>query len=283
MIKNFFLISANILLVACVSMKAVHADRVQKQTVQQVSQHIKPCRVQGKTMFLTGDIDPSMLDCVKSLANTHPHGFKTVRLDSPGGNVEAALDIAEILADYHADMIVKHDCSSSCANYFLPVAKSIRLEEGAGILLHGTIDDGLVEIWKQDKSETFKNTSNKYENHIQLVEKSLAFLNRHHIHRGWWLWRTHQDRLNNNFGRYVKGKPQDWPNLMCYFRHCVRSYILAEESFLKSCLKGVQIYPFNNTAVQRMYTDKKFRKRMTRQGVYPSGTMRCTPPSFKRT
>ena len=57
---------------------------------------------------------------------------------------------------------------------------------------------------------------------------------------------------------------------------------MVEEPFLTSCLKDVKIYPFKNTAVQRMYTDKKFRKRMTKQGVYPSGAMRCTQADVNR-
>lgn len=78
-----------------------------------------------------------MLDCVREQDLT---GIDTVLLKSRGGSFDSAMKIGELIAPLGAHMIVKDYCNSSCANFFLPLASSIRVEAKAEVLLHGSID-----------------------------------------------------------------------------------------------------------------------------------------------
>ncbi len=233
-----------------------------------------PCKAKANTLYLDGYINKKMLGCVQTLVQNRSTPIKTISVDSPGGEVDTAIDIADMIAPYKADLLVRKECNSSCADYFIPVSKSVRLEKGAYILIHGTIDSGSIE-------ESRKKYPGAYEKNRQLVKKNLDFLLRHHIHKGWWLWRDPEDskEYGTSYGKFITGKP--------YFRNSFpyihigskNGAVMVEEKFIKSCLgETVYIYPFKGTLVQNLYQDKKLMKKAMKQWVQPSGTMRCKKP-----
>ncbi len=63
---------------------------------------------------------------------------RTLRITSQGGDEAAALAIAEAIFSQGVQVHVSGYCLSACANAILPAAKSISIDAGAVIALHGS-------------------------------------------------------------------------------------------------------------------------------------------------
>ena len=101
------------------------------------------------------------------LLDKHPDVPLVVK--STGGAVNAAIDVARTMLRHRTRLIIRGECLSSCANYWLPVARFVEVEEGGVILFHGdarttldhlvdprTIDEetrrGMAEVVVQERS-----------------------------------------------------------------------------------------------------------------------------------
>lgn len=56
---------------------------------------------------------------------------------SGGGAVNAAIEAATVMARQRIRLTIRGQCLSSCANYWLPAAASVDVEEGSAIGFHG--------------------------------------------------------------------------------------------------------------------------------------------------
>lgn len=65
--------------------------------------------------------------------------YKTLVIASPGGDVEAALDIAETVLNAKMDVEVQYLCASSCANYIFPAGARKLISPGAVVGWHGNV------------------------------------------------------------------------------------------------------------------------------------------------
>ena len=63
----------------------------------------------------------------------------TVVLTSRGGDVEAALDIANAIHDRGLDVVVRGHCVSSCANYLFLAGRNRMIEPDSFLGFHGTL------------------------------------------------------------------------------------------------------------------------------------------------
>ena len=212
------------------------------------------CGLAGGVLRLTGPTDAAMLDCVEALGRIQAD---TVVLSSSGGRVDTAIRIAERLQPLHAEMVVADGCHSSCANYFLPVARRIRLEPGALILLHGSIDAMFV---------------GEYPGAAGLAEQQANFAATHDVHLGWLLYRTPEEGARRAASAHLTGRQETWRAQSGEAR--IRM-VAVEEMMLRSCLPDVEVVPFVDTFTQRARADAGLRRRMTHQGAYPSGSMVC--------
>mgnify|MGYP000020161771 CR=1 FL=1 len=216
----------------------------------------------GQHLTLSGPTDEKMLSCVQE--NTSPK-LTAITVNSNGGNVETAIKAAKLLAENDLTITVKANCNSSCANYFLPIARQIVLQKNSKILLHGSIDEGLIA-----KAALEAENGKAPEWGTALVRTQSEFAKTHRIHPGWLLYRTAEDYANRAQSQYVKGRPEVWaddgPPIKMY---------LVEETFFKSCLQHVIIGSFENTRAAQIYTDEAIRKSYLKQGIYPTGLMRC--------
>jgi hypothetical protein len=222
-----------------------------------------PCELLSPdVLVLRGSTDQQMLDCVSAAPRS---SVKTVVVTSPGGVVSTAIPIAEIIAGMNAEVVVRGQCNSSCANYFLPVARRVTLEPGALVLLHGSIDDAYMAKTQNAPPEARERDRAAY-------AMQRAFAEKRHVALGWLLFRAPEPRASGRFGEYLSGDVERWGE-----RGAHRDRAIAvEERLMRSCLRGVEITPFKDTAVQRLYTDAGLRERLRRRGVYPSGTLACT-------
>lgn len=217
-----------------------------------------PCAMTSDgDLLLRGSTTEPMLACVRAL-KTAP--VKRVVLDSNGGPVAVAVQIGEILADYHAEMVIRGQCNSSCANYFLPVARKITVEAGSLVLLHGSLDDNTLAQTAGDPAKT-----------RQQYDAQMAYVERHHIHRGWLMMRSAEDFAARRPSQYVSGQIGQ-PFLAG--ASSIKA-MLVEEVFMRSCLPDVEITPFKDTMAQRVYVDESAARALARQGVFPSGSIAC--------
>ncbi|MEL0628869.1 hypothetical protein [Psychromonas aquatilis] len=68
-------------------------------------------------------------------------------VNSLGGNVHAAMDLADWIKENNISLIVEGNCFSSCANYFIPGASSVLIKSRSIAGLHG---GALQKIWRRN-------------------------------------------------------------------------------------------------------------------------------------
>lgn len=83
-----------------------------------------------------------LADCLERLGQTE---IAELRITSGGGDAWDTLEIAKKLRGHLDLVVVDGMCASSCANYLLPVAKRVRVEPHAYVLLHGSIEVGIFD------------------------------------------------------------------------------------------------------------------------------------------
>lgn len=219
------------------------------------------------TLMLSGNTDAKMLACVKS---KDLGSVKTVKVNSRGGSVDEALQIGEILAPLHAEFIIAKQCSSSCANFFLPIARKITLQKNAFIIIHGSMDPGIARKVAQETPDVKGVTI------WDIVERQQLYAVKYDIHRGWLMYRETYENGGGSQFDYVNGQLawMDDPGTI--------KMILVEERMLRSCLPNVDITPFVDTRADRARAKEKTRRRLVKQGIRLSGTWECIGPSSAR-
>lgn len=85
-------------------------------------------------LVLIGTIDVNMAQAVKELTGRYP--IRAVVVDSYGGNIDSAMDIAAILRAKKLDLIVDGRCLSACANYLFPAAARKTVLPGSVVGIH---------------------------------------------------------------------------------------------------------------------------------------------------
>lgn len=229
------------------------------------------CRQETAERFsLTGRIDAAMAECVS--AAFQPTTRELI-LRSPGGDVASALDIAQHFEGRRLTMRVRRQCSSSCANYFLPLAGRIVVESGALIELHGSIDPWTADrvlrrleaelrtqgVAAADIPVRIESARVKF---AALVERQAAFADRNRISPGWLLYRT----PGSDEVRGLDRRPAT-----------AGRYLLVEEPMLRSCLPGVEIDPFQAELNRRWLRSMRRLSLMWTRTV-PSDQTICSAP-----
>lgn len=243
------------------------------------------CRQLSPSVFvIDGGIDKAMRACV---AATLGAGTTEVIVSSGGGDIEAALDIADLLARPGLTVRVREWCYSSCANYFLPLAARLVVEPGATIVLHGGIDpqylrEGHIGRRSQLLRDRMKLRPDLSRAVVEaefgasitslqaLVERQKQFALKHGVGLGWFLYREPGDR---EFGRFLSGEAGSSPGVFGW------RYLLAEEPLLRSCLPGVALDSYQAdleaSFIGNAERFAKFRKAKGRRSLQ----LRCSPPT----
>ncbi len=211
------------------------------------------CEQRTPTMFvLKGLIDADLAKCVATrLAPTTTE----LVVDSQGGQVGAALDIAERLSTLN-DLTIRVDglCMSSCADFFLPMARRLIAEPRAIIALHGGIDPALVSRSAPDKR--FALTA--------LAQRQMDFARRRHIPPGWLLYRTAEaptrvDGLDGAYRWVTSSEPEVY---------------LVEGPMLRTCLPWLDIGDYQARLEAERFTPDAIA-RLKRNRVAATGTVVC--------
>jgi len=217
------------------------------------------CRQETPEVFvLEGRITPALATCV---AAAFQPTTREVILNSMGGDVASALDIAGQFEGRRLTMRVRGQCNSSCANYFLPLAGRIVVEPGALILLHGGVDPWTVERTRQQRPAGPDPTGSGGPGALAARQADFAAQNR--IPPGWLLYREARSD-----GLVVKGLSRS-------LRPRGRS-VLVEEPMLRSCLTGADIEPYQDD-LRRRWLGSYRRLGLYLSRIEPSGATVCVP------
>lgn len=232
-----------------------------------------PCEQRTPEVFvLQGETNVALAACV---ASAFRPTTRELLLDSPGGNVDRALDIAAHFEGRGLTMRVVDECNSSCANYFLPLAGRIIVEPEAIVMLHGSLDPALRghlvdqrEAFIRDQISagvTRQEAQVRHEGLLTTLDEISArqagFAARNGVPSGWLLYR----RPGSDEIEGVSGAP-DGP---------VRQALIVEEAFMRSCLRRAQIEPYD-ARLGRGPIGLAVRTISRLRGFAWSGEMRCT-------
>lgn len=240
------------------------------------------CRQETPSRFvIEGEIAAPLLRCVQ--ANLAPTTREIV-LNSPGGDVAEAIEIADLLADRSLTARVTGHCASACASILLPMASRIVVEPGALVMIHPGPDDGMMAQWElkrpvrlaalereglsseaaeaQDLEETQRQRA--------VIDAVRQFLQRHDLHPGWMVWRLPHPQDPMRFG--LAGLRHVSPNLVQDISD--DGWILVEEPLMRSCLPRLQIDPYQND-LRRRWLRSPLRLGLISRKITPSGTAVC--------
>ena len=94
---------------------------------------------QADTIVYSGDISDTANEAVLSLLKMHPQTFTTLAITSPGGEVNAGMDLGEIVFTHQLSVNIEDYCLSSCANYVFAAAPQHHISNRAVIGFHGGV------------------------------------------------------------------------------------------------------------------------------------------------
>lgn len=120
------------LLVRCMLSAASTAAAMPTQTVCEASILETPTLV-----AFEGCIDQQSARLLVRALERHPSSPLLVK--SSGGDASAAIEAAAVMALLQTRLIIRGQCLSACANYWLPAAVSVLVEEGSVIGFHGDV------------------------------------------------------------------------------------------------------------------------------------------------
>lgn len=234
------------------------------------------------TFVLEGPVNEAMAECVR--VHLSPTTTELV-VDSGGGDVRYALDIAERLEPLSLTVRVRDRCYSSCANYFLPLGRRVIVEPGAAIVLHGGADpkflrEGMLEQRESrireimrdarvDRAEAEARYDTMIEGIRTLIDRQQAFAARHNVGMGWFLYREEGDR---DVGRWLTGRRGPKPHPFGW------ALLLVEEPMLRSCLPDIEIEPFQQRLEAEFIDNRERYGRFRRAGGLRSLTLECAEP-----
>lgn len=91
--------------------------------------------VEGDALVLGGSISKEMLRETRIQLDAHGE-VRKVRISSPGGDAEAAMDLALLFREAGYEVIVEGRCASSCALYIAPAATTLTITPSGLVAFH---------------------------------------------------------------------------------------------------------------------------------------------------
>ncbi len=91
----------------------------------------------GANVHYIGDITPLQNQQVKQLLAQTTMKVQQLVIQSGGGNVDAGMDLADIMLEHKLDLVVDKFCFSSCANYVFIAGKNKYIQPNAILGWHG--------------------------------------------------------------------------------------------------------------------------------------------------
>lgn len=128
--------------------------------------------VSGTTLVFDGPISgDSVLEALRVVRNSGAD-IEKIRITSPGGDVPSGIELGYFVKENNLEVEVDTLCFSACANYVIPAARRVLINDGSLIGWHGGPRQS-DEIWKAMAPSSDKDDLMKFV--ARLREKEEAF------------------------------------------------------------------------------------------------------------
>ncbi|GJJ00658.1 hypothetical protein RugamoR64_11960 [Duganella rhizosphaerae] len=117
----------------------------------------------ARHVTLIGTIDDAMAEQFKAAVAADSH-VDTVVVDSYGGNIASALDIADVIRKRNMHIVVDGRCLSACASYLFSAAATKTVLPGSVVAIHGLTFNYLdgakvVHVTESQAGELFRTST----------------------------------------------------------------------------------------------------------------------------
>lgn len=205
----------------------------------------------GKQITIFGQINPATALAFKKGMDQEKN-INAVRVDSPGGDMASALEIALIIKNRKLNLIVDGRCFSACANYIFPAAENKTVLPGSFVAIHektfwypekrllkGTSNEEIAEI-------SLRTTSDKLalEQMMQLRKKEKMLVKQLAI----------TDKLQSSYAAYLYNRKISFGDEKSGFEssypNCppIQMWVLNKQQLISMGIKGIGEfwYPSND-------------------------------------
>jgi ATP-dependent protease ClpP protease subunit len=212
---------------------------------------------QGTRFTLIGAILPSTATDFIKMINKEEN-IKVVYIDSVGGDVNSAIDIASIIKNRKLDIVVDGRCFSACASYIFPAAVNKVVLPGSIVAIHeessiykknGTIK--LVQELDAENAMTAASDNLALENLKKLREKEVAFYRRLRLTKD--LHNSYVAYLQNRKGNFGSEKI----NFESSYPNCppIQLWALNKQQLISMGVTGIGEFSYPRTTdEQKMLT-----------------------------
>jgi len=101
--------------------------------------------------------------------------FQIAYVSSPGGDIEAAIEIGLSINKNEATLIVDQHCHSACGNYLIPAARRIYMTDNTVISIHGSLPRSLYDF-VNTRRRAYKADSKDKEAYIKEISAKISEL-----------------------------------------------------------------------------------------------------------
>ncbi|GAC1609543.1 MAG: hypothetical protein NVS3B3_16350 [Aquirhabdus sp.] len=125
---------------------------------------------------IVGDISPSLLVEFKKIPELEK--FKRLIITSGGGDVDSAIELANIVKNKEMKLVVDGICASSCANYLFIGAKTKIVRQNSFIAIHGSAHGGsnIYLRFNPDRESPIKETIKREQDFFRSLGMNLGLL-----------------------------------------------------------------------------------------------------------
>jgi ATP-dependent protease ClpP protease subunit len=219
--------------------------------------------IQPAQITLIGQITPAIAVAFKNAMNQEKN-IKVVLVDSSGGDMESALNIAMIIKNRKLNLVVDGRCFSACANYLFPAAQTKIVLPGSFVAIHETTvlypENGSIK-WTlnvEEAERTLRAVSDKpaLEKLMQLRMKEKIFVEQLEINA----------KLHNSYAIYLLNRKNSFGsenlNFESSYPNCppVKMWILNKQQLISMGIKGIGDFwfPRNDEEKKMLSTYFKF-------------------------
>ena len=178
----------------------------------------------GDTVVYIGRTEDGLTACLEENPTA-----SVLRITSGGGNVREAIPAARIVAARSMSVEVLAQCASSCGNYILPAAASVKVLPFSVVLLHGAppsdsgkvlrgLEESLRKAGRVSKMDDPEFVQRQLDTHLQTR------------------------RLHDDF-RQSEGVEEEWYELSFYYRFLDENdlnagFLIVSADFARKCIGG---------------------------------------------
>lgn len=131
-------------------------------------------RLEGRILFFDGSITRESGNLVRKLLGNK--NVTTISINSMGGDIDSALDIATIIHAKKLNVIVRTVCASACANYIFPAGQNKYIGNDSYLLWHGSADSPQEQLQiTSDSKNLSRNDLFRLPEFIKIKEKERFF------------------------------------------------------------------------------------------------------------